>query len=32
MLDYVTKMLAELPEEMNREAPTPAANHLFAVE
>jgi hypothetical protein len=31
MLDYVTKMLDELPEEMNGEAPTPAANHLFSV-
>ena len=32
MTDYVTKMLAELPEDMNGEAPTPAANHLFAVD
>jgi hypothetical protein len=31
MLDYVTKMLDELPEEMNGEAPTPAASHLFSV-
>jgi hypothetical protein len=32
MIDYVTKMLAELPEEMSGEAPTPAGNHLFAVD
>jgi hypothetical protein len=32
MLDYVKKMLADLPDERNGEAPTPAANHLFAVD
>jgi hypothetical protein len=32
MIDYVEKMLAELPEDMMGEAPTPAANHLFAVD
>jgi hypothetical protein len=32
MLDYVDKMLADLPAEMDGEAPTPAANHLFAVD
>jgi hypothetical protein len=31
MLDYVKKMLADLPDKMASEAPTPAANHLFAV-
>ena len=32
MLDYVEKMLADLPAEMSGEAPTPAANHLFTVD
>ena len=32
MLDYVTKMLADLPPEMDGEALTPAANHLFSVD
>jgi hypothetical protein len=32
MINYVEKMLADLPEEMDGEAPTPAANHLFAVD
>jgi hypothetical protein len=32
MWDYVKKMLANLPEEMNGEAATPAANHLFDVD
>mgnify|MGYP000305707936 CR=1 FL=1 len=32
MLDYVTKMLADLPPDMDGEAPTPAANHLFSVD
>jgi hypothetical protein len=32
MLDYVEKMLKDLPDEMAGEAPTPAANHLFAVD
>jgi hypothetical protein len=32
MLDYAEKMLADLPEEMNGVAPTPAANHLFEVD
>jgi hypothetical protein len=31
MIDYVEKMLADLPNEMEGEAPTPAGNHLFAV-
>jgi hypothetical protein len=29
MLDYVMKMLADLPAEMDGEAATPAANHLL---
>ena len=32
MLDYVEKMLAETPKEMDGKAPTPAANHLFDVD
>jgi hypothetical protein len=32
MLDYVEKMLADLPDEMDVEAPSPAANHLFIVD
>jgi hypothetical protein len=32
MLDYVEKMLADLPEKFDGEAPTPAANHLFDVD
>jgi hypothetical protein len=32
MLDYVERMLADLPKEMMGEAPTPAAIHLFAVD
>jgi hypothetical protein len=32
MMDYVEKMLADLPKEMDGEAPTPAANHLFDVD
>jgi hypothetical protein len=32
MVDYVEKMLADLPEETNGEAPSPAANHLFTVD
>ena len=32
MIDYAEKMLADLPEEMNGGAPTPAANHLFDVD
>ena len=32
MLDYVEKMLADLPKEMDGEAITPAANHLFDVD
>jgi hypothetical protein len=32
MLDYVRKMLAELPEDWEGEALTPAANHLFTVD
>jgi hypothetical protein len=32
MLDCILKMLAELSEEMDGGAPTPAANHLFAVD
>jgi hypothetical protein len=31
MLDYVDKMLADLPTEMDGEAPSPAANHLLTV-
>jgi hypothetical protein len=32
MIDYVEKMLADMPDEMMGEAPTPAANHLFTVD
>jgi hypothetical protein len=32
MLDYVMKMFADLPAEMDGEAATPAANHLFDVD
>jgi hypothetical protein len=32
MMDYVEKMLADLPDEMSGEATTPAANHLFDVD
>jgi hypothetical protein len=32
MIDYIQKMLAELPDDMSGEAPTPAANHLFEVD
>jgi hypothetical protein len=32
MIDYGDKMLADLPDEMNGEAPSPAANHLFTVD
>ena len=32
MLDYVEKMLADLPKEMDGHAPTPAGNHLFTVD
>jgi hypothetical protein len=31
MIDYINKMLEDLPADMNGEAPTPAANHLFLV-
>jgi hypothetical protein len=31
MVDYVAKLLAELPPDMDGEAPTPAGNHLFVV-
>jgi hypothetical protein len=31
MIDFVEKLLLDLPEEFEGEAPTPAANHLFAV-
>ncbi len=31
MVDYIKKMLDKLPEDMNGEAATPAANHLFEV-
>jgi len=31
MSDYIQKMLAELPSEMDGEAPSPAANHLFEI-
>jgi hypothetical protein len=31
MLDYFDKMLADLPAEMDGEAPSPAANHLLTV-
>jgi hypothetical protein len=32
MLDSITKLLADLPEEMDGVAPTPAASHLFTVD
>ena len=32
MLDYIEKMLAEAPDEMDGEVPTPAANHLFDID
>jgi hypothetical protein len=32
MIDYVKKMLVDLPSEMDGVAPTPAANHLFTVD
>ncbi len=32
MLDYAEKMLADLPEKMNGDSPTPAADHLFDVD
>jgi hypothetical protein len=32
MIDYIQKMLAELPDDMSREAATPAANNLFEVD
>jgi hypothetical protein len=32
MLDYIEKMLADLPAKMDGEAPTPTANHLFTVD
>ena len=32
MIDYVQKMLIDLPAKMDNEAPTPAANHLFTVD
>jgi hypothetical protein len=31
MLDYINKMLSDLPAEMDGESPSPAANHLFTV-
>jgi hypothetical protein len=31
ILDYVEKMLADLPAKMDGEAPSPAANHLLTV-
>ena len=31
MVDYIQKMLAEIPDDMDGEAATPAANHLFEV-
>jgi hypothetical protein len=31
MLNFVDKMLADLPDEMDGEAPSPAANHLLTV-
>jgi hypothetical protein len=31
MVDYIDKMLAELPEDMSGESVTPAPNHLFQV-
>jgi hypothetical protein len=32
MLDYIVKILADLPDEIDGETPSPAANHLFAVD
>ena len=32
MIDYVKKMLADLPPEMDGVAPTPAATHLFTID
>jgi hypothetical protein len=32
MIDYVKKMLADLPKEMNGESPTPAGDDLFTVD
>jgi hypothetical protein len=32
MLDYVERMLADLPDKMAGEAASPAANHLFTVD
>ena len=31
MIDYVDKILADLPKEMDGEAPTPTADHFFDV-
>jgi hypothetical protein len=31
MLDYLEKMLADLPDKMDDEAPSPAVKHMFAV-
>jgi hypothetical protein len=31
MIDYIKKMSAEIPENVSREAPTPAVNHLSQV-
>ena len=31
MIDYIKKMLAELPKDMNGIATTPAADHLFQI-
>ena len=31
MVDYIEKMLSELPTDMDGMAPTPSANHLFIV-
>jgi hypothetical protein len=31
MIHYIEEMLADLPKDMDGEAPTPAGNHLFAV-
>ena len=31
MLDYIQRMLTDLPSDMDGESPTPAANHLFEV-
>jgi hypothetical protein len=32
MVDSIEKMLVDLPEEFDGEAPTPAANHLFNID